>query len=99
MIQFGLHSDNEYIKYGNREDVCTICAIEKIREDKKNHVENAGWAKARHDLAGQQAARPLFTVPTGASEPTFICEKHMREIANEMSAMAKGEVLTEENKR
>lgn len=96
MIQFGLHTNNPYLIYGNRENVCAICAAEKVKKDRENREPNAGLAKAKHDLAGQQSARPLFSVPTGSSEPTYICKKHMKQLVEEMEKMAEGEVVTDE---
>lgn len=91
MIHFGLKSEQQYIIYGNREDVCELCLREEIEKEREEGKKVANRITATRALAGQQAAQPLFKVPLSGLEPVFICTKHMKELADAMEKAPKGE--------
>lgn len=98
MITFGLNShEHNHIVYGNRSDVCELCLREAMAEAHKAYEENrrnkiVSRSVIANEIAGQQAGKPLFRVPTGYSEPTFICKAHMKDLLEKMEEMPESNV-------
>lgn len=86
MIMNGLKTGN-VIVYGNREDTCYFCALEKAAGNREAQ-KRSGLTRdaAARELQGQFVNKPMFRFPVTGG-PYLVCQGHMHKFVNQMDKM------------
>lgn len=80
MLGFGLNSRFDEIIYGNRNDVCCVCANDMVKNG-----EATDRVVAEEKLRGKLLNKPVFRVPINGSR-YIICEDCLEHALSDISA-------------
>lgn len=82
MIIDGLKTEDRYVSYGSRDDVCYFCANEYLKKyNEQPLVRPITRDMAINQLKGKIAGKAVLKLPFNGG-PYIVCQKHMERFLN-----------------